>query len=439
VTPYSEITRQTVHIAMAGFALALRYLTWPQAAALAALAVAFNAFVLPSVAPRILRKTDAGGPRAGVLYYPASVLMLVLVFRERLDIVAAAWGVMAFGDGFATVVGMQAAGSRLPWNRDKSWSGLFAFIAAGSLGSVALALWVAPALPEPPAASFLVMAPVAATVIAAIVETLPLGIDDNVSVPAAAGAVLWIAAHLDRGIDEWTDVAGGVVVSAPIALLAWRMRAVTGAGAIAGFLCAVVIYLGEYLAGIAVLGTALALTMLSSRLGRERKEALGIAEERAGRRGAGNILANCLVGTVGALLAAFSTAWSGDGGAIFFVTGIAAGASDTVASEIGKAFGGEPRSVPAFRRVPAGTPGAVSLAGTIAGAIAAAAIALPAVLMWTLRGEHVALVVVACTAGAFIESALATRFEAAGVLDNNTLNLLNSASAAGLAVWWASR
>jgi uncharacterized protein (TIGR00297 family) len=424
---------------MAAFALLLRYLTWPQAAALAAIALAFNAFVLPSVAPRILRKTDVRGPRAGVLFYPASVLMLVLVFRERLDIVAAAWGVLAFGDGFATLVGTQAAGPRLSWNRDKSWYGLFAFIAAGSLGSVALALWVAPSLEPVPPTPFLIAGPIAATIIAALVETLPAGIDDNVTVPAAAGAVLWVSAQIDRGIDEWMDIVGGIVVSAPIALLAWRMRTVSVAGAIAGFVCAVVIYVGEYLAGIAVLGTALVLTIVSSRIGRQRKEALSIAEEHGGQRGAGNILANCLVGTVGALLSAFSTSWSGDAGAILFVMGIAAGASDTVASEIGKAFGGTPRSFPWFRPVPAGTPGAVSVAGTLAGLLAAAVITLPAVAMWTLRSEHLAVVVLACTAGAFVESALATRFEAGGVLDNNTLNLLNTASAAGLAVWWLSR
>jgi uncharacterized membrane protein len=89
--------------------------------------------------------------------------------------------------------------------------------------------------------------------------------------------------------------------------------------------------------------------------------------------------------------------------------------------------------------VPAGTPGAVSIAGTAAGVIAAALIALPAALFWLLPPDRVALVVVACTGGAFIESALATRFEDIGVLDNNTLNVLNTASAAMIAVWWAAR
>ena len=424
---------------MAGFALLLRYLTWQQAAAFAVVALLFNAFALARVAPGIIRPTDSRGARAGVLYYPLSVLLLILVFRDRLDIVAAAWGVMAFGDGFATIIGSQSAGPRLPWNPQKSWYGLFAFITAGSLGSVSLCLWAVQSWVDRPEAEYLIAAPILATVVAAFVETLPSGIDDNVSVPATAGAVMWIAAQADHGVDQWADVAEAILVSAPIAVLAWRARAVTRGGAIAGFLCAVVIYLGEFLAGIVVLGVALAFTIASSRLGRRRKEALGIAEERGGSRGAGNILANCLVGTAGAALAAFSTPWFGEAGDIMFVTGIAAGASDTVASEIGKAFGGTPRTFPTFRAVPPGTPGAVSSLGTLAGVVSATLMALPAAVGWLITMDRIVVVVAACTIGAFIESALATRFERAGVLGNNTLNLLNTASAAAAAVWWVSR
>jgi uncharacterized protein (TIGR00297 family) len=451
VSAYSETQRQAVHVAMAGFALTLRYLTWPQAAVLAAAAIAFNAFVLARVAPGIMRTTDVRGVRRaprpaaargtrswGVLFYPIAVFVLVLVFRERLDIVAAAWGVMAFGDGFATLVGTTAPGPRLPWNPQKSWNGLFAFIAAGSLGSVALCVWVAPSINPVPPPLYVVIVPAIATVVAAFVETMPIDLDDNLSVPAAAGSVLWIGTQIDQAPVEWLDVLGGVLVSAPIAVAAWWSRAVTRGGALAGFACAVAIYIGTYLAGIAVLGVALALTIVSSRLGRRRKEALGIAEERGGRRGTGNILANCAVGAAGAALAAFSSDWSGEAGALMMVTGIAAGASDTVASEIGKPFGGTPRAFPSFRAAAAGTPGAVTVIGTLAGVVAAAVIALPAVVMWLLPLERIPIVVAACTAGAFVESALATRFEKGGVLDNHTLNLLNTASAAALAVWWTS-
>ena len=238
---------------------------------------------------------------------------------------------------------------------------------------------------------------------------------------------------------EVLDLLGAVLVSAPMALLAWRVRAVTFGGAAAGFACAVAIYLGAYLAGIAVLGAALLLTVLSSRLGGTRKAALAIPEEPHGQRGVGNVLANCLVGAIGGALAAFSTAWSGEAGAIVIVTGIAAGASDTVASEVGKAYGGQPRAFPTFRPVLPGTPGAVSGVGTVAGVVAATVIAWPAVLLWLLPPDRIPLIVAACAAGAFIESALATRFEARGLVDNHTLNFFNTVCAASLALWWISR
>ena len=80
---------------------------------------------------------------------------------------------------------------------------------------------------------------------------------------------------------------------------------------------------------------------------------------------------------MGAALADLSSEWNwiAGAGALVMVTAIAAGASDTVASEIGKAWGGQPRSFPTFRAAPPGTPGAVSVVGTIAGIAAAALIA----------------------------------------------------------------
>ena len=43
---HSESARQIVHISMGGFALLLRWITWPQALALAGGALLFNLFVL---------------------------------------------------------------------------------------------------------------------------------------------------------------------------------------------------------------------------------------------------------------------------------------------------------------------------------------------------------------------------------------------------------
>ena len=438
MSTYSETRRQVVHIAMAGFALLLPYLTWPQAAALALSALLFNALALGRIAPQIIRRTDARGARAGVLFYPLSILALILLFPHRPDIVAAAWGVLALGDGMATIAGQSIGGARLPWNPEKSWIGLAAFVVAGGAGGAALSAWVAPSIDPVPIAAFTVWAPVAAAIVAGFAETMPIGLDDNLTVPAAAAGTLWFASQLNwvGPIDSLVlDLLIGLALSTPLAFLARRAGSITTGGAITGIVFGAVIYAAFFLAGMAVLGLALVLTIASSRLGRARKAAIG---EHGERRGAGNIIANCAVGTFGAGLELFNFTWGLELTAAWFVAGIAAGASDTVASEIGKAYGGAPRAFPTGRRVAAGTPGAISVAGTIAGVAGAAMIALPAAAMWLLPWASVVPVVVACTAGAFAESALATRLEAAGVLDNNTLNFINTAVAVALTVLWCS-
>jgi uncharacterized protein (TIGR00297 family) len=438
-TAYSETYRQIIHIAMGGFALLLRYLTWPQAAALAAAALLFNLYLLRHLAPRILRPTDVLGLRAGVLFYPLAILAAVLVFPTRLDIVAAVWGVLAFGDGFATLAGEWLRGPRLPWNPQKTWAGLVAFIAFGASGAVALSLWVSPAVVPRPSITYSLYAPIVAAVLAAFVETLPIEVDDNISVTATTAGVMWFLAELHwiGHVDELKfDLLTGAIISAPPAFIAWRTRSLTLAGAITGALFATVTYAALYLAGLGVLGLAMLLTIASTRLGRLNRGTLN-AHDAVSVRGFGNVVANCLVGTLGAVLELFSSTWGLQLTAAWFVAGIASGASDTVASEVGKAIRATCWSFPTLKPVTPGTPGAVSVAGTVAGAIAAALIALPAIALWLIPWSLLGVIVVACTIGSLLESALATAFEASRVLNNHTLNFLNTATAVGVAVFWS--
>jgi len=429
---YSDAGRKIVHIAGAGFALLFRFIPWELAALLALAAFAFNALILHRIAPFIIRPSDAIPTRAGILLYPLSILVLVLLLPHRLDIVAAAWGVLAVGDGFATLAGKAIGRRRLPWNREKSWVGFVAFFVPGSAAAAALGLWVTAGASHPSAPFTSVHATLAAAIVAAVasafVESYPIRLDDNVSVPLTAAGVLWFAAQVDRSGEPLAmllDAATGIALSAPVAYLAWKVGRITTAGVAAGLVFAALIYAGLYVAGLAVVGVALALTILASR---------AAGADRGERRSADNILANCLVGTLGAAIEIFSTGWRSETAAVWFVAGIAAGASDTVASEFGKAFGGTTRAFPTFRRVSPGTPGAFSIIGTLAGIVAALAIAAPAAGLWLISWRDLIPIAMGCTCGAFVESALATAFEADGVLDNNTLNVLNTGVASIVAV-----
>ena len=87
--PPSEWKRKAVHAGMGLFALALRWLDWQSAALLAATALLFNLFVMPRIGRGIYR--DAGRARdTGIVAYPAMVLLLVLLLRDRYLPIAAA-------------------------------------------------------------------------------------------------------------------------------------------------------------------------------------------------------------------------------------------------------------------------------------------------------------------------------------------------------------
>jgi uncharacterized protein (TIGR00297 family) len=117
-----------------------------------------------------------------------------------------------------------------------------------------------------------------------------------------------------------------------------------------------------------------------------------------------------------------------------FVAALTSGASDTVASEIGKAWGRRTFLVTRLTRVRPGTPGAVSLEGTAAGVVAALGLAALALALGLVHGNAVWFVVIGATAGAFVESGLAATLEGPGIVNNDMLNFVNTAVAALVAL-----
>jgi uncharacterized protein (TIGR00297 family) len=462
---HSEGARQWVHIGSGLFALLLRVLNGWQSAALAAAALVFNVVLLPRLGGKQLyRPVDhARGFPLGILLYPLSVLLLTLAFPSRLDIAAAAWGILAFGDGFATLIGRSrtegtaetakiaeenvfSAGSavsavpsgRIPWNPDKSIAGTLAFVIFGSIAGVAFAWWVRPAISPLPPLAFTLAAPVAAAVLAALVETIPVRLDDNISVPATAAGVLWIASLMTMPAVYGARAAmvnalpWALAVNALTGWLGYRARTVTRSGALAGVVVGALIYVGGGAGAWLLLLVTFIAASVTSRSGIARKERLGIAEERGGRRGAGNAIANCGVAAVAAICAV-TTTYPAEA-LCALVAALTAGGSDTIASEIGKAWGRSTFLVTTLRRVKPGTSGAMSVEGTVAGLLGAIALAACGAALGVIPFSAVLPVVAAATAGALVESALGATLEGPGILNNDMLNFLNTAVAAAVAL-----
>ena len=439
---FSESRRQITHILVGGFALLLRWLTYWQAAGVAIAAIVFNLFVLPRVSRNVFRPGDLDRvSQSGIVIYPVAVLGLILLFPHRPDIAAASWAILAAGDGLATLVGAHVRSPKLPWNRDKSVAGLAAGAIGASAAGVFLACWTSLGMHTPPPAWFIYTAPILAAVAAAFVETVPIRLNDNISVPFIAAFVMWSLSFVDPAIVRASIPAAGVVavamgVNLLVAIGGWRAGTVTVAGAITGAVIGLAVWIGAGWQAWTLLFVSFGVAALTTKMGHRRKAALGISEERGGRRGPGNAIANTGVFAWAAIVA---LGLAHPAGAILAgVTAMVTAASDTIASEIGKAFGRTTYSWLPIRRVPAGTSGAVSLEGTLAGITGAFVLALYAMAVGLITARAIPVVVVAATVASFAEGALATRFEKDGWLNNDVLNFLNSAIGASIALlWWA--
>lgn len=429
-----ETHRQLLHIAVGCFALLLRWLSWPQAAVLATAAVIFNLLVLPRLAPHVFRSIDQNRRwTSGIVLYPIAVLGLILVFRHQLHLAATAWAILAAGDGMATLVGVHVRTRPLPWNRHKSVGGLAAFIVSGGIAAMGLMWWTAPAV-----APWLLAAAAIAAIAAAFAESAPIALDDNLTVPVIAGIALWSVAAIDPGVlsRHWGSLDAStwalLALNAGVAGLGLAARTVTIAGAVAGLVIGALIILGTGFPGWALLIATFLAAAVTTRIGHARKARAGIAEDRGGRRGAGNAIANTGIAAWAALVASGSIDPSAAHLAV--VAALATAGSDTVASEVGKSIGRTTWMVTSFARVPPGTTGAISLEGTLAGVASAVLLAWIGAWMGLIPLVAVLTVAFAATTASFLEGVIGATVEARGMLTNDAVNFVNSAIGAGLAL-----
>jgi dolichol kinase len=177
-----EDRRQVLHLAMAAFALTLRWLGPWQALALAGSAIAMNWVVMPLTGlDRHLRRP--GAPFVdGVKLYPIAVLAVLLLFPA--PVAAAAWAVMGAGDGASNLVGRRFGRPPFLDRADRSLAGTIAFVAAAWPAAWGVHAFVADSAGSP-------LPALAAAVAGAAAELLPLpwGLDDNLPIALAAGAV----------------------------------------------------------------------------------------------------------------------------------------------------------------------------------------------------------------------------------------------------------
>ena len=254
----------------------------------------------------------------------------------------------------------------------------------------------------------------------------------------------WWALNL-ASVAIWT-----IGLSALLGVVALRMRSATpGAAAAGAVITASLMFstaevpFAPWRSALVVVLAVLALTAIVTRVGRAKKESLGLAERRTGRTAA-QVAANLGVAPLAAC--ELAQRWMIDH-SLFTMADLRTGmafapmlaamceaAADTASSEIGQVWGGRPVMITTLRRVDAGADGAVSIAGTLAGMFAAAIVAAAGAL--ALRGNATLAMIgwAGGVFGLFFDSLLGATVERQGWLGNDLVNFLSTASAAGFAI-----
>jgi len=238
------------------------------------------------------------------------------------------------------------------------------------------------------------------------------------------------------------------VLSVAFALIARRLRAATvGGAACGGMICLLITFwTGAWTksvmrSGLTPLVLLFLVTFFATRAGKQRKISAGLAEARRGRSAA-QVIANlsvagtcaspwsaCIVSGEASLL----TGWAMLGMKIGCLAALVEATADTVSSEIGQAFGGDPVFITGLRRVKPGTDGAVTLLGSCAGVAAGALVAIAG--GWSMRLKAGAMVTAlgAGVCGLFFDSFLGATVERRGWMGNDLVNFASTLFAAALA------
>lgn len=243
----------------------------------------------------------------------------------------------------------------------------------------------------------------------------------------------------------WTTLG----ISSIFGLIVWRLKAGTpGAAATGALITASLMYsttrypyqFSWLHGGLLPLLAVFLLTFAATKIGKAKKERIGTGESKRGRNAAqvaANLGTAALVAVPEMFYASNNLLQRSFAAIIAFaaLTALGEAAADTVSSEIGQVFGGQPRMITTLRCAEPGVDGGITIAGTLAGILSAFLVVTVGFCALYgpshLLGERVSicLAVAGATFGLFFDSVLGATLERRGWLNNDAVNFLSTLSA----------
>ncbi|HMK48065.1 MAG TPA: DUF92 domain-containing protein [Methanocella sp.] len=445
-----EIKRQSAYISLGLLALLFPFLpNW--LIALGVFLGTISIMYMPSDSPLFKAISSEKDREAGVLIGPLkfsqAILLLAILVVAPLNfpvyVLAAVIGAVAFGEGFATIVTQLVRGDRgVFWSVTVLLLGTaFAFIFGYWVitnglanGSVTLPQGVNPVY-------YMFFLAVIGTVTGALLYTIVD--EDNIAIPLGAGMAMWLFTSLDyTAVPHPANIVIAVAVPLVIGIITYKLNAVDLSGALSGVLCGLLMIVfggnnfgGNNFSWFAQMMTLLILGAIFTKYKYEYKRKIGAAESNAGSRGYKNVFGNCFIpmafvvayGVLGSTSMPYFGYVDRSVFMIGFLGAMATATADTMASEIGSTYKGQPIMITTLRHVPPGTDGGISPLGeaaSIFGATAIAVIAIPLGLTANNLPIMLGLTILTGFLGTNIDSLLGATLQRWGILSNAGVNLI---------------
>ncbi len=370
------------------------------------------------------------------LFFTIALLLIISLAvghnKFPLFIIGAAFAITTFGDGVADAINILEKTKQTGHARNEKYysaKSSIIFLISGSLYAFVAGIWVSGFTLKVPLGMLFFLAVIGA-ITGALLESM-ITTDDNIVIPFGSAMVMWLFYMFGYNVDT-VYLLQALVFSFVLGYLAYKARIADISAMLSATLLGVVIIISSNIRWLFILLAFFLLGSLFTRYKYDYKLARGIAEGKGGVRGYKNVFSNSLAGlTVAVAYGIFPVH-----GLVLlagYLGSVATACGDTLASEIGETYKGEPRMITTFKKTRPGTDGAISNLGEAAAFFGAFAIAILAFFL--IRNDFILMVAVA--AGGFIgtniDSVFGATLQQKGYLSNNGVNLFATTSGAIIA------
>ncbi len=451
-----EYKRQTIHVLIGMIVLMFPFVPI-QYLVLLLLGLFFFVLLLPMSSKLfgVLTSSDKAtrGRPAGAICLSGSMLIMVLVawaltfteYEFPIFLIGGAIAITTFGDGMATILRVteqarydilnnieypkrQYQGEQ---TKPESVKASLTILSVGAIFSFLIGVWIVYWTEYAVSFQLLFFISVIGGTSGALFECISTRIHDNITVPIGSAMVMWLLFVLGYSVPPMYLVFA-LAFALLLGYLAYVAKIADISGLLSATLVGVLIIAFTNVWWFLLLLTFYLLGGGFTKYKYEYKKSLGIAQGKGGARGYRNVFSNSIF----AIAASICYTIFPQESYLFlyiYLGSVATATGDTLASEVGTTYKGNPRMITTLKKVEPGTDGGISTLGETASLLGSLVIAIFAVLFGVIAVDPIRLcligmtiVVVSGFVGTNIDSLLGATLQQRGILSNNGVNVVST-------------